>query len=62
MNDQLVSLLAERVGLNEEQAAQAIDTVLGFVKEHPDQLAGLLGDSPIDVDDIAGSVRRLFGG
>jgi len=62
MRDQLISLLAERAGLNEEQAGQAVDAVLGFVREHPEQLAALLGDNaPVDLDRVAGSVRKLFG-
>ena len=74
MRDQLISLLAERIGLNEDQAGQAVDTVLGFVKENPQQLLGLLGDnpeqlmgllgdnSPVDLDDLTGSLGKLFGG
>ncbi|MEZ4553791.1 MAG: hypothetical protein AB7L91_03395 [Dehalococcoidia bacterium] len=73
MRDQLINLLAERVGLNAEQAGQAIDTMLGFVKENPqqllellggnaEQLAGLLGEnSPVDIGDIGGSIGKLFG-
>ncbi len=74
MRDQLISLLAERIGLNEDQAGQAVDAVLGFVKEHPEQLVGLLGEhseqlagllgdnSPVDLDDLKGSIGKLFGG
>jgi hypothetical protein len=74
MRDQLISLLAERVGLNEDQAGQAVDAVLGFVKENPQQLLGLLGDNPeqlmgllgdnapVDLDDLKGSIGKLFGG
>jgi len=74
MRDELIGLLAERVGLSEDQAGQAVDTVLGFVKENPqqlldllggnsEQLASLLGDNaPIDLDDLKGSIGRLFGG
>lgn len=46
MKEQLVSLLVSKVGLDQEKAEQAIDTVLGFLKEHPEQAASLLGKLP----------------
>ncbi|MBX7111034.1 MAG: hypothetical protein K1X87_04190 [Dehalococcoidia bacterium] len=74
MREQLISLLAERIGLNEDQAGQAVDTILGFVQENPQQLLGLLGGNseqlasllgdnpPVDLDDLTGSLGKLFGG
>jgi uncharacterized protein (DUF2267 family) len=39
--DQLVKLVQERVGLSEEQARQAVETVVGFLKQKlPAPIAG----------------------
>jgi hypothetical protein len=46
MKEQLVSLLVSKVGLDQEKAEQAIDTVLNYIKENPDQAASLLGKLP----------------
>ena len=42
MKEQLVSLLVSRVGLDQEKAEQAVDTVLGYIKENPQQLTSYL--------------------
>jgi len=46
MKEQLVSLLVSKVGLDQEKADQAVDTILNFFKEHPDQVSSLLGKLP----------------
>lgn len=46
MKEQLVSLLVSKVGLDQEKAEQAIDTVLNYIKENPDQASSLLGKLP----------------
>lgn len=64
--DELVKLVSEKVGINEEQARQAVETVVGFLKEKlPEPLAGQLesaleGDTG-DLGDMAGSIGKLFG-
>ncbi len=42
MKEQLVSLLVSKVGLDQEKADQAVDTVLGYLKDNPQQLASYL--------------------
>jgi hypothetical protein len=42
MKEQLVSLLISKVGLDEEKANQAVDTVLDFVKDNPEQITEYL--------------------
>ena len=64
--DELVKLVSEKVGINEEQARQAVETVVGFLKEKlPEPISGQLeaaleGDLG-DLGDIAGSIGKLFG-
>ncbi|MGD9406160.1 MAG: hypothetical protein PVH95_13530 [Anaerolineae bacterium] len=64
--DELVKLVSEKVGINEDQARQAVKTVVGFLKEKlPEPLAGQLeaaleGDTS-DLGDMAGSIGKLFG-
>ena len=43
MKEQLVSLLTSKVGLDEEKANQAIDTVLDYFKNNPEQVSQYLG-------------------
>jgi hypothetical protein len=43
MKDQVIKLLMDRVGLDEAKAGQALETVMGFVKENPERLSGLMG-------------------
>ena len=64
--DELVKMVAKKVGINEAQAKQAVETVLGFLKDKlPAPLAGQLdavleGDTN-GLDDLAGGVMKLFG-
>jgi hypothetical protein len=64
--DELVKLVSEKVGINEEQARQAVETVVGFLKEKlPEPLAGQLeaaleGDLG-DLGGLSGSIGKLFG-
>jgi uncharacterized protein (DUF2267 family) len=64
--DELVKMVAKKVGINEAQAKQAVETVLGFLKDKlPEPIAGQLeavleGDMS-GLDDLAGGVMKLFG-
>lgn len=41
--DKLIQLVSEKAGINEDQATQAVHTVVGFLKERlPEPLAGQL--------------------
>jgi hypothetical protein len=64
--DELVKLVSKKVGINEEQARQAVETVLGFLKEKlPEPISGQLEAAVEgnlgDLGDLAGSVGKLFG-
>jgi hypothetical protein len=56
MKEQLVSLLVSKVGLDQEKADQAVDTILNFFKEHPDQVSSLLGKLPGGLGDKLGGL------
>ena len=63
MNEQIVNLLKDRVGIDEETANKVVDTVMGFLKENPDQLMGLIGgeDGKLDMADVTKRLGGLFG-
>jgi hypothetical protein len=64
--DELIKLVSSKVGISEAQAKEAIETVLGFVKDKlPAPLAGqidavLEGDLG-DLGDVTGMLGGLFG-
>jgi uncharacterized protein (DUF2267 family) len=64
--DELIQLVADKVGLSEAQAKQAVDTVLGFLKDKlPAPIAGQI-EAALEGDvsglgDVAGSLGGLLG-
>lgn len=64
--DELVKLVADKVGISEAQAQQAVETVLGFLKDNlPKPIAGqveaaLKGDLS-GLEDLVGGLGGLFG-
>ena len=64
--DELVKMVAAKVGISEAQAKQAVETVLGFLKDKlPEPIAGQL-DAALEGDliglgDLAGGFGKLFG-
>ena len=64
--DELVKMVADKVGISETQAKQAVETVLGFLKDKlPEPIAGQL-DAALEGDlsglgDLAGGLGKLFG-
>ncbi len=59
MKEKIIELVCERANISEDAATKAVDAVFGFLKEHPDQVTGLLGD--FDAGDALSSVTKLFG-
>ena len=59
MKEQLVSLLVSKVGLDQQKAESAVDTILDFLKNNPDQVSSLLGKLPGGIGDKMGG---LLGG
>ncbi len=64
--DELVKLVADKVGISEAQAQQAVETVLAFLKDKlPAPIAGqveaaLEGDLS-GLEDLVGGLGGLFG-
>jgi hypothetical protein len=56
VKEQLVSLLISKVGLDQEKAEQAVDTILGYVKDNPEQLSSYLGKLPGGLGDKLGGM------
>jgi hypothetical protein len=66
--EELVKLVAEKTGLSEEVSRQAVEVVLGFLKQRlPDPIAGRLddllasADSGLDLGDLAAGLGSLLG-
>ena len=64
--DELVKMVADKAGISEAQAKQAVETVMKFLKDKlPEPIAGQLdavleGDLG-DLGDLAGGLGKLFG-
>lgn len=56
MKEQLVSLLVSKVGLDQQKAESAVDTILDFFKNNPDQVSSLLGKVPGGLGDKLGGM------
>lgn len=67
MEQTLVKLIQEKTGISEQQAATALDTVVGFLKERlPEPLAGqvnavLGGGGSTEQPNVLGSLGGLLG-
>ena len=64
--DELVKLVASKVGIPEAQAKQAVEVVMGYLKDNlPEPLAGqidgVLSGDMSGLGDIAGNIGKLFG-
>ncbi len=69
--DELIKLVAGKVGISPAQAEQAVNTVLGFLKDKlPEPIAGQLdkivggdagGAGGLDLGAVEGALGGLFG-
>ena len=59
MKEQLVSLLTSKVGLDEEKAGQAVDTILEYIKSNPEQITEYL--SKFGMGGVADKIGGLLG-
>jgi len=65
--DELVQLVSEKAGVSEDQARQAVDTVVEYLKEKlPEPIAGqvdkvLSGTGDVDVQGLAQSLGGMLG-
>lgn len=65
--DELVKLVSEKTGLSKEQAKQAVETVIDYLKDKlPKPIAGqidqALSGEGVDVQDLKKGVGGLLGG
>lgn len=64
--DELIKMVAARVGIPEAQAEQAVEIVVGFLKEKlPEPISGQV-DAALEgdlsgLDDLIGGLGGLFG-
>ncbi len=59
MDEQLIGLLKDRAGLDEDKARQVVSTILDFLKENPEKLKGLISGDV--VSEATGALGKLFG-
>ncbi len=65
--DELIAIIVQRTGISEEQAAEIVDIVLGFIKEKlPAPIANQLdrlisGEEEGVLGTITGALGDLFG-
>ncbi len=66
--DELVRLVSQRAGINEDAARKAVDTMIGFLKqrtppEMSEQIDGLLaaGGMPKDLNDLSSDLGKNLG-
>lgn len=66
--DQLVKMVSEKTGISESQAQQAVNVVLGYLKDRlpepiASQLNAVAGGKKLDsMGDIGGQLGGLLGG
>lgn len=58
MKDKLIAAIAEKAGLSTEQATSAADAALGFLKENPTEIQGLVG---IEGTGFVGDMKEKLG-
>ena len=59
MDDQLVTLLKDRAGLDEDKARQVVSTIIDFLKENPEKLKSLISEDV--VSEATEKIGKLFG-
>ena len=60
--DELIKLVVQRTGITEEQAKQAVETVLGFLKDKlPAPIAGQI-DGLLEGGGLSGGLGGITGG
>jgi ribosomal protein L7/L12 len=65
--DELVELVSEKTGISEEQAKQAVETVIAYLKDKlPKPIAGqidkALSGGGVDVEDLTEGLGGMLGG
>jgi hypothetical protein len=63
--EELLTLLSERFGIEPDKLQDILQTAIGWLKDHPQQLASLLGnvqgiEGLDDLGDVGNLVGKLF--
>lgn len=63
---EIIALVTQKTGISEQQAQQAVDTVLGYLKQKlpgplASQLDSLIAGGGPNLGDLAGGLGGLFG-
>jgi len=56
--EQVVAMVASKVGLPTDQAQKAVEAVLGYLKDNPDQIKSLVG---VDLGSAGGGMMSKIG-
>ncbi|HWP43868.1 MAG TPA: hypothetical protein VNO14_11565 [Blastocatellia bacterium] len=48
MKEQLISLLVSKVGIEQAKADQAVETILGYIKQNPQELSSYLEKAGVE--------------
>ena len=59
MKEELIRLLQEKAGLDASKASSVVDTILDFIKDHPEKLTAFLGEDA--VENVTEKLGNLFG-
>ena len=56
---QLISIIVDKTGVDRARAEQAVDAIMGFMKENPEKITELLGEhAPANVSKTIGKLFR----
>lgn len=65
---EIISVIAERLGMDEGMVGKVVESVFGFLRENPEQAMGLLGQFGLgdlgglgDVEELGAKLGKLFG-
>ena len=66
--DEIVSQIAERLGMDEGMVSKVVEGVFGFLKDNPDKAIGLLSQFGLgdlagagDIEELGTKLGNLFG-
>ena len=58
MKEKLIELLKSKVGIDQEKAAKAVDTIMEHIKANPAELSAYLEKSKVGA--VAGKIGGMF--
>ena len=62
---EIISVIAERLVMDEGTVGKVVESVFGFLRENPEKAMGLLGQFGLgglgDVEELGAKLGKLFG-